>query len=224
MGTDQPRFRLRAASAADPSDSHGSDVGMGPTPEEQELVRLAREGDREAFRVLVEQNQNRIFRLAMRVLHCERETAEDVCQEVFLRAYRALGRFDGKVKFSTWLHTIAMNTSITEYRRRRALKRNKPTFSLDQPMPGADDDAPRNDPPSREVDPSDRVDQQEFAAAVRAAVEDLPDEFRDAVVLRDLQQLSYEEIGAILGVAQGTVRSRIHRGRLILQRKLRDFV
>lgn len=197
---------------------------MGPSPQEQELVRLAREGDRDAFRTLVEQNQNRIYRLAMRVLHCGRETAEDMCQEVFLRAFRGLARFDGQVKFSTWLHTIAMNTSITEYRRQRAQKRNRPTFSIDQPAAGMDDDAPRNEPASREVDPGARADQAEFASAVRSAVEELPDEFRDAVILRDLQQMSYEEIAAVLGVADGTVRSRIHRGRLILQRKLRGFV
>ncbi len=198
---------------------------MGPTPAEQELVRRARDGDNEAFRALVEENHGRIYRLAMRVLHCDRDTAEDVCQEVFMRAFRGLARFDGQVKFSTWVHTIAMNTSITEYRKRRALKRNKPTYSLDAPVGGsAEDDGRTMDPASRERDPSERVDHQEFAAAVRRAVHELPDEFRDAVILRDLQGLSYEEIEAILGVAPGTVRSRIHRGRSMLQRKLQGFV
>lgn len=158
----------------------------------------------------------------MRVLHCNRETAEDVTQEVFMRAYRGLSGFDGAVRFSTWLSTIAMNTSITEYRRRRALKRNRPTFSMNAPI-GGDDDGPTMDPASSETDPGDRADQQEFAIAVRAAVAELPDEFRDAVLLRDLQHLSYEEIGEILQVAPGTVRSRIHRGRLILQKKLQDY-
>ena len=140
-----------------------------------------------------------------------------------MRAFRGLPRFDGAVRFSTWLHTIAMNTSITEYRKRRALKRNRPTYSLDAPF-GGDEDGTRPDPASREVDPTDRVDQREFAVAVREAVKELPDEFRDAVVLRDLQDLSYEEIAETLGVALGTVRSRIHRGRVMLQRKLKGFV
>lgn len=196
---------------------------MGPTPEERAIVDRARDGDSDAFRLLVEDNQHRIFRLAMRVLHCDRDLAEDICQEVFMRAFRGLGSFDGQVRFSTWLHTIAMNTSITEYRRQRAQKRNRPTFSIDAPIAGTDDELKR-EPPSREVDPTDRADQREFAAAVRAAVEELPEEFRDAVVLRDLQGMTYEDIESVLGVAPGTVRSRIHRGRVMLQRKLKDFV
>lgn len=181
----------------------------------------ARSGDHEAFRELVEQHQDRVFRLAMRVLHCDRAYAEDMCQEVFLRAFRGLPRFDGAVRFGTWLHTIALNACITEYRRVRALKRNHRPLSIDAPIAGSED--LHIDPPSHEVDPADRADQREFAAAVRRMVHELPDEFRDAVLLRDMQDLSYEEIGAILGVPPGTVRSKIHRGRLLLQQKLRGF-
>ena len=159
----------------------------------------------------------------MRVLHCDRGAAEDICQEVFLRAFRGLANFDGKVRFSTWLHTIAMNTSITEYRRQRALKRGGVTVSLDAPIGGRDDEVGM-DPASASAGPAARADQKEFAVAARQAVQELPDEFREAVVLRDLQGMSYEDIGAILGVVPGTVRSRIHRGRLLLQQKLKGFV
>jgi len=189
---------------------------MGPT------MRRAQQGDLDAFRELVETFQNRILRLMIRVLHCDRGTAEDLSQEVFLRVHKGLPTFDGMARFSTWLHTIAMNVAISEYRKRRALKRAVPTWSLDAPFAGSDDARP--DPEGREVDPGERAHQGEFLARVREAVKELPEDFRDAVVLRDMQQLSYEEIAEVLQVPAGTVRSRIHRGRVMLQQKLRDFV
>jgi len=145
-----------------------------------------------------------------------------MCQDVFLRAFRGLPRFDGAVRFGTWLHTIAMNVCISEYRKRRTLKRNRRTLSIDAPLQGHDD--LHIEPPSHEVDPGVRADHREFAETVRSAIHELPEDFRHAVLLRDMQGLSYEEIGDILGVPPGTVRSRIHRGRLILQDKLRGFV
>ena len=140
-----------------------------------------------------------------------------------MRAYRGLPRFDGAVRFPVWLHTIAMNTAITEYRSQRTIKRGKHRpMSIDAPIAGTEDLYVQ--PPSREVDPADRADQREFGSAVRDAVSRLPDEFRDAVILRDMQGMSYEEIAEVLGVPPGTVRSRIHRGRLQLQVLLKGFV
>lgn len=193
-----------------------------PDAEEQHIVDRARNGDEDAFRALVERHQDRIYRLTMRLLRCGPTTAEDVCQEVFLRAFRGLPRFDGAVRFGIWLHKIATNACISEYRRARTQKRgSRRTLSLDAPIAGQDD--LHIDPPSREVDPGARADQHEFVERVRLAVAELPDEFRHAVLLRDMQGLSYEEIGEVLGVPPGTVRSRIHRGRLILQDLLREF-
>jgi RNA polymerase sigma-70 factor (ECF subfamily) len=141
---------------------------------------------------------------------------------VFLRVHKGLPAFDGQARFTTWLCTIAMNVAISEYRSRRAQKRARPTQSIDAPFAGTDDLF--LDPRSREVDPAERADQKEFAVRVRQCVSQLPEEFRDAVVLRDLEDLSYEEIAAILRVPPGTVRSRIHRGRALLQQMLRGFV
>jgi RNA polymerase sigma-70 factor (ECF subfamily) len=201
--------------AAAPSDNHD--------PAESSIVDAARGGDGEAFRTLVERYQDHVFRLAMRVLRCDRNTAEDLCQEVFMRAYRGLARFDGGVRFPVWLHTIALNTVITEYRSRRTIKRGRHhALSIDAPLAGTEDLFIQ--PPSREPDPADRAGQVEFGAAVREAVTRLPDEFRDAVILRDMQGMSYEEVAEILGVPPGTVRSRIHRGRLILQELLKGFM
>jgi RNA polymerase sigma-70 factor (ECF subfamily) len=188
----------------------------------REFLLPAQQGDRDAFRALVEMTQDRVFRLVTSVLRCDRATAEDLCQEVFLRVHKGLPAFDGQARFSTWLTAIAMNVAISEYRSRRAQKRARPTQSIDAPLAGTADLF--LDPRSRETDPAERANQLEFAVRVRECVRRLPEEFRDAVVLRDLEDLSYEEVASILGVPPGTVRSRIHRGRALLQEMLRGFV
>ncbi len=196
----------------------GSDDTVDPA---REPMLRARQGDMDAFRVLVEMFSDRVMRVMASVLHCDRAMAEDLCQEVFLRVHKGLPEFDGEGRFVSWLHTIAMNVAITEYRRRRTQKRDRRTVSIDAPLAGTDD--LYLTPSGREVDPGERAHQQEFLAKVRACVQQLPEEFRAAVVLRDMESLSYEEIAAALGLAPGTVRSRIHRGRLLLQDMLREF-
>lgn len=205
-----------------PPEDAADDRDAAEIEEEKHYLQAARGGDHDAFRWLVERNQDRIFRYLRRMLRCDRDTAADLTQEVFLRMHRGLSGFDGRAKFTTWLYKIATNVGISRYRHLRAQKRSKWTFSLDAPMPGTDDLAPDPAAPAVE-DPAQRAHHREIAAAVREAVQDLPDEFREAVILRDLEGLSYEEIGELTGVPPGTVRSRIHRGRLLLQDKLREF-
>ena len=218
QGTLSPGPRLWSSSGPETArgqrDSDASEL--------QAAMLRAQRGDQEAFRTLVETCQDKVFRLVIRVLNCDRSTAEDLSQEVFLRVYRGLGRFDGRAQFTTWLHTIAMNVCISEYRKRRAQKRDRRTLSLDSPVGG--DDGPSIDPPAAALGPGEHAHHREFLEEVREAVGELPDEFRDAVLLRDMQDMSYEQISDVLGVAPGTVRSRIHRGRLILQEKLKGFV
>ncbi len=197
-----------------------SDGGIDPTVATG-WVRRAVEGDQDAFRQLVEAFQGRVFRVVVHVLRCDRTRAEDCCQEVFLRVFRGLADFDGSDRVGAWIHTIATNVAISEYRKDRALKRNRRTFSLDAPVAGSEDLT--MDPPGKERRPEEVVHHSQFAARVRECVDQLPDEFRLAVVLRDLQGLSYEEIGESLGIAPGTVRSRIHRGRVLLQQMLKGF-
>jgi RNA polymerase sigma-70 factor, ECF subfamily len=186
-----------------------------------DAVSRARRGDLDAFRTLVEMFQDRVMRVMVSVLHCDRAMAEDLTQEVFLRVHKGLPSFDGELRFVAWLHTIATNVAISEYRRRKAQKRDRRELSIDQPIAGTDD--LYLTPAGREVDPRERAHQHEFLVRVRACVRELPDEFRAAVVLRDMEQLSYEEIAAALALPIGTVRSRIHRGRLLLQDMLREF-
>ncbi|MCK5941592.1 MAG: sigma-70 family RNA polymerase sigma factor [Planctomycetes bacterium] len=181
----------------------------------------AQQGDPHAFRTIVEMFQNRVMRVMVSVLKCDRATAEDLSQEVFLRVHKGLPGFDGQVRFAAWLHTISMNVAISEYRRRRAQKRDKRTLSIDAPVRGTDD--LYLTPEGHERDPSDNVHRREFLSRVRECVRELPDEYREAVVLRDMESLSYEEIAEALDLPPGTVRSRIHRGRLLLQHKLKEF-
>lgn len=228
-GTNTAALRLSAASSAPVVREPGADLGavdgmvdgfdIDPA---REPMLAAQRGDLDAFRQLIEMFQDRVFRVVNAVLHCDRATAEDLSQEVFLRVHRGLPGFDGAVRFGTWLHAIAMNVAISEHRRRRALKRNRRTTSIDAPLPGTDD--LRHEPHSREIEPGERAHHNEFAARVRDCVRELPDEFRDAVILRDMQDLSYEEIASILQLPPGTVRSRIHRGRLLLQQMLQGFL
>lgn len=199
----------------------GTSAGTNELDPSHDLIEKARRGDREAFRVLLESHQERVFRFVIRMLRCDRETAADLAQEVFLRVWKGLPNFDGRARFTTWTYKIAINLCITEQRRRRAMKRGKATFSLDQPVPGTDD--LYADPAAPDRRPEVSAHQIDFARAVRAAIAELPDEFRDAVTLRDLEDLDYEEIAEVLDIPPGTVRSRIHRGRLLLQAKLERF-
>jgi RNA polymerase sigma-70 factor (ECF subfamily) len=196
--------------------------GMATVDPAREAMLAAQQGDMDAFRTLLEMFQDRVMRVMTSVLRCDRAMAEDLSQEVFLRVHKGLPTFDGQVRFLTWLHTIAMNVAISEYRRRRAKKRDRRTLSIDAPLQGTDD--LYITPAGREVDPGEKAHQHEFLARVRECVHSLPDEFREAVVLRDMESLSYEEIATVLGLPIGTVRSRIHRGRLQLQVMLREFV
>lgn len=220
QGTVGPGPRLLPASRPDRRETMAQEADGNEDPARPAMLRAQR-GDLDAFRALIEMFQDRVFRVVIAVLRCDRGTAEDLCQEVFLRVHKGLPTFDGQARFSTWLHTIAMNVAISEYRKRRAQKRARTTLSLDAPVGGTDDLF--LEPSGHEVDPGERAHHREFASAVRACVQELPEDFRAAVVLRDMQGLSYEEVGEILGVPPGTVRSRIHRGRLLLQAKLKDF-
>jgi len=220
QGTVDDVPRLLPGSRSDQPREQAFPDGTSEDPAREPMLRAQR-GDLDAVRTLIEMFQDRVFRVVTTVLHCDRGTAEDLSQEVFLRVHRGLPNFDGQARFGTWLHTIAMNVAISEYRKRRAQKRGRRTLSLDAPLHGTDDLFV--DPAGREVDPGDRAHQQHFVVRVRECLHELPDEFRQAVVLRDMEGMSYEEVSEVLGIPAGTVRSRIHRGRLLLQQLLKEF-
>ena len=183
------------------------------TPEdERELLERSRRGDLEAFNGIVASYQGRLYNLCVRMLG-SREAAEDATQETFLSAYRNVGRMRG-VNVRSWLFRIASNTCIDELRRRK----RRPQLSLD--APNADSDRPL-DVPDPQAGPERLALHGELNDALQAELLRLPHDQRLAVILCDVEGLSYEEIGEAMGSSIGTVKSRISRGRARLRELLR---
>ncbi|MCU0722374.1 MAG: sigma-70 family RNA polymerase sigma factor [Planctomycetes bacterium] len=185
-----------------------------------ELVHRARNRDPEAFQTLVYRYQDRVFNTAFRLMG-DRSLAEDIAQEVFFKAYDSLRKFKEKSSFSTWLYRIALNTCTSAWRRAGAQKR-----AGEVALPASSDDAesPRWEPSAPDADPREAILRRERNALVQKAIRELEEEFRAALVLRDIEGLSYEEIAEIIQHPVGTVRSRIHRARSDLKEKLKDLL
>ena len=185
-----------------------TDTSTSLTPEEESrLIARVQAGETAAYEPLVLQYQDRVFSLVLRMVS-SREDARDLAQEAFINAYRALGSFRFDSSFHTWLHRIAVNAVISS-RRRKA----QPSALSSV----AQADASRPDP---NPGPAEQAAAGERRQLVLDALAQIEPEFRDAVVLRDLQGCSYEETAHALGCAVGTVKSRIHRGRLALKERL----
>ncbi|MGO8995867.1 MAG: RNA polymerase sigma factor [Polyangiaceae bacterium] len=174
------------------------------TDPDRVLSERARLGVRGAFDALVVRYQARAYRLAWRMTG-NRSDAEEIVQEAFLRAHRAMGTFHGDSRFGTWLYRIVVNEALM---RKRAAAR-RPTQSLDEPLRGADGDW--------SIGAEHLLEQKRVTQLVRDALDTLDGAQRAALVLRDLEGLSSEEAGEILGVQPETVRQRAHRARLKLR-------
>jgi RNA polymerase sigma-70 factor (ECF subfamily) len=170
-------------------------------PSDEELVSRFLAGDRGAFGTLIERHDRRVYNLAYRMLG-RPEDADDATQEVFVICLRKLGGFQGRSAFSTWLHRVALNVCY------EALRKRSRERAVDQ-----DEIEPPPDP--------DHADAAAAVADVHRALQLIPDEFRAVLVLHDLQGVPYEEIAGALGAPVGTVKSRLHRGRVALGRVLR---
>ncbi len=174
------------------------------------LLDRLRAGDARAFEELVTAHQHRVYGVALRMLGNGAE-AEDVAQETFLRAYRAIAGFRGEARLSTWLYGIAARLCLNRLasgERRRVRQGEERLTRL----------------ATGEADPAARLEQSELETALHRAIAELSDERRIVVVLRDLEGLSYEEIAAALDLEPGTVRSRLHRARMDLKDKLERFL
>ncbi len=178
---------------------------------ELELVERAKQGDQDAFAQLVQANQNRVYSLTTRMTG-NPEDGADLAQEAFLRAWRALPTFQGDSSFSTWLHRLASNLCIDFLRKEKRRREAAPTSSLD------DDEGftPTEVPDSRPT-PERALERKEQREAVGRALLELSDEHRQVLVLRELEGLSYAEIGELLELEEGTVKSRISRARISLR-------
>jgi len=183
-------------------------AGTGIDVGERQLVEEARRGDARAFEALVVKHQDRIYRFVQRLVGPE--AVEDIAQEVFIRAYRSLGDFKGESSFYTWLYKIALNLCRNHY---RSKGRRPPAEELDDNAAGPQFETPGGNP-------EENVFRREFWETLRRELDGLPPEQREAVVLCDLEGMSYEEMAEMMGVPIGTVRSRIFRGRRALQERL----
>ncbi|HAL37196.1 MAG TPA: RNA polymerase sigma factor RpoE [Polaromonas sp.] len=184
------------------------------------LVERAVAGDQKAFELLVIKYQRRIQRLIGRMVR-DVDLVEDIAQETFIRAYRALAQFRGEAQFYTWLYRIAVNTAKKAL---MDLKRN-PTVS-ENSFKSADDD--ETSPLENELTSSETPDavlaSKEIAEMVNAAIEALPEELRQAITLREIEGLSYEEISEAMSCPIGTVRSRIFRAREAISEKVKPLL
>ena len=190
-----------------------AEVLPGNAPD-QLLVERCRQGDPTAFARLVALHEGMVFNLAARLIG-DAEEAKDVAQDVFLQVYRTLGRFEGRSSLKTWIYRIAVHEA-SNHRRSRIRRHRREPFSLEEsttePVSSLADG--RAETPYQVLEQSERQD------LVKRALASLAQPYRTVVVLREMEGLSYEEIARVLGVAEGTVKSRLMRGRELLRRKI----
>ena len=182
------------------------------------LMLRVRDDDPAAFAELVGNYQHRLVGI-MHHLVGNAEEAEDLAQEVFLRVYRNRKKYSPQAKFSTWLFTIAANLAKNEMRRR---KRRRNWSSLDEMQETLKDASLQF--ADKKSNRQEDLEREQLSGVVGDAIATLPDRYRIALVLRDIEGLAYEEIGVALKIPGGTVRSRINRARLMLKRKLEPWL
>lgn len=192
-----------------------------PGPDaDRALVLSAQQGDLGAFEALVGKHQKRMFNIAFRLVG-NHDDACEVVQDAFVSAYRNLKTFRGDAKFTTWLTTITLNLSKNRLKQLRS-RQGHEAFSLDEPL-RTDDGEMTLDPPSKEPSVLDRMEQRDVQTRVQDCIQALDPGFREVLVLRDMQEFSYEEIGNMLKTREGTVKSRLFRAREMVKECLKRF-
>ncbi len=179
---------------------------------DRELVQLSQQGDADAFNELMQRHQEKIFNSVYR-FSSHWDDAHDITQKAFLNAWKKIGNFKGDSAFSTWMYRIAFNQSVSH--RRETGRHRAASIHAEEGEAGVD--------PGYDADPSAPVEASENEKRVHQALALLPEADRKIIVLKDLKDLSYDEIAAILEIPKGTVRSRLHRARLELKEKWREF-
>lgn len=185
------------------------------SPTDEQLIRRFQEGDVVAFDMIVDRYKDQLYNFSYRYLGNTQE-AEDVVQETFLRLYRKKHAYREIAKFSTWIYTIASNLAKTELRKR---KRRKLVSISDMGF-----DEKEYEIQDEHADTARVADTALKEKYIQKAIEELPPRFRQVIILRDIQELSYEEVGSIIKAPLGTVKSRLNRARLKLQEKLESIM
>ena len=170
------------------------------------VIEACRQGDREAFRLLFESYKDKVFSIAVYSFAGDEAAASDVSQQIFLKLLTTIGQFRGESAFTTWLYRLVINACIDERRKRRRFL----LFGESVPMNRIEDRRPQEK----------RYARIEIADSVKAAISELTPKLRMAILLKYIEELSYEEIACVLGCSKGTVASRLNRGHQALARKL----
>jgi len=195
--------------------------GPRDEPSDKELITRFLGGSEEAFNRLVLKHQRRAYNIAYRFL-ANHEDALEVAQDAFVRVHRSLGRFKGRSSFKTWLYKIILNLARNRHRWRASRGESK-KVSLDNPKQYEDSEAPRDieDP---KLSPMREIGGREIGEQIQRGLMQLAPEHRQAIILRHIEGLSYEDMAEVLQCARGTVKSRLHRARLELRDTLRDLL
>lgn len=183
---------------------------------DDKLIREALKGDQRAFKDLVTRHQGSVFHIVYRIVR-DREIANDLVQETFMKAFSSLKSYRSEFRFSTWLYKIAANSSIDHLRKKRIQ-----ALSLDNPISTGDGEV------SIEVadfshNPEREMVRRERAVSIEEAIDSLPDKYRRVIIARHKEEKSYEEIADELGLPVGTVKARIFRARELLKKRLRGI-
>ncbi|MFO7768171.1 MAG: sigma-70 family RNA polymerase sigma factor [bacterium] len=186
------------------------------SPETNELIDRAESGDQDAYTELVRLYEPQVFAVCMKMVR-DPETARDLAQDTFVKAFRALHTFDRDYTFSTWLYKIARNTCIDHFRRSKL-----ETYSLDAPVKTRDGEMEREVESPIET-PERFLLRKEQGRLIDDAIQGLPDKYREVINLRHTQDLPYDEIANILDVPLGTVKARLFRARELLKKRLKSL-
>lgn len=181
-----------------------------------DLVRLAQKGNVKAFEQLIVDYQNRVFSYCYQ-LTGNHDNAQDLAQDVFIQAFKSLKSFRREADFGTWLRRITLNKWINAQRKNKII-----TVSLNEPVATVKGEYAREIAASDES-PAEKIEQEEFLELVWQALGRLSPEFRQVLILRDMEEYSYEEIAHILGCSLGTVKSRLNRGRKYMREEIESL-
>jgi RNA polymerase sigma-70 factor (ECF subfamily) len=182
--------------------------------DEGQMIATIIAGDSQLFHELIRPYERRVYAMALSFLHNEAD-AEDAAQEAFLKAFRSLASFRGEAKFGTWLISITLNEARSRIRRRDAVKME----SLDEPPDDQGHTSPALLRDWKEI-PSEALERKEVRGLLQRAISALPQIYREVFQLRDIEQLSVNEAAAALGITTASVKVRLHRARMMLQKNL----